>query len=280
MSSVGQTLREAREAKGLTLKDIQESTKIQPHYLKAIEEDRFDRLPGHFYTRAFIRTYAEHVGIDPKPLLAEITKPEEDELESVQEFQTLSRRADREREPSFSLAKWFSRGLLILFLVLVGTVIYTAVDGANMGVDFFSGENSEGEKQTNSESSGEGVDDAGDDTQEEQETEENVEPAVTVEKTSEEGENIYYTVNGTDELTMDVKTSDRVWVEVREGDSKGEVLTSEVLTEGDSQQFTSKNGLYIRVGNPPGLELSVNDTDIATDFKEPRNFIFELNPSE
>ena len=218
MSSVGQTLREAREAKGLTLKDIQESTKIQPHYLKAIEEDRFDRLPGHFYTRAFIRTYAEHVGIDPKPLLAEITKPEEDELESVQEFQTLSRRADREREPSFSLAKWFSRGLLILFLVLVGTVIYTAVDGANMGVDFFSGGNSEDEKQTNPENSGESADNAGGDTQEERETEENVEPAVTVEKTSEEGENIYYTVNGTDELTMDVKTSDRVWVEVREGE--------------------------------------------------------------
>ena len=273
MSSVGQTLREAREARGLTLHDIQEKTKIQPRYLMAIEEDRFDALPGHFYTRAFIRTYAEHIGIDPQPLLSELKEPEGDELESVQEFQQLSRRADRDREPSFSLAKWFQRGLLILFLILVATVIYTAVDGANMGTDLFSGKDKDKPEQTGSDQS---VDVGHEKEKPEIESEETDEPAVTVKKTEEQGENIYYEVTGNDEVTMEVKANAHVWFEVREGDSSGEVLASKEVSEGHSEQFTSEKGLYIRVGNPPGLELTVNETDVPTDYKQPRNIIFEL----
>lgn len=276
MSSVGQTLREAREARGLTLHDIQEKTKIQPRYLKAIEEDRFDVLPGHFYTRAFVRTYAEHIGIDPQPLLSELKEPEGDKLESVQEFQQLGSRADREREPSFSLAKWFQRGLLILFLILVASVIYTAIDGANMGTDLFSGKDQDESEQTGKnnsesvESEEEGAENASKDN------EDNVEPVVTVKQTEEEGENIYYEVSGSEEVAVDLKANARVWFEVREGDASGEVLASKEISDGDSEQFASETGFYIRVGNPPGLELTVNDTEISTDYKRPRNFIFEL----
>ena len=93
MSSVGQTLKEVREARGLTLHDMQEKTKIQPRYLKAIEEDRFHVLPGHFYTRAFVRTYAEHLGVDPQPLLSQLQEPQDHEPEAVPEMSSLSRRA-------------------------------------------------------------------------------------------------------------------------------------------------------------------------------------------
>lgn len=68
---IGKKLREARQAKGYTLDDLQQITKIQKRYLIAIEDEKFDELPGDFYVRAFIKQYANTVGLDGKELLRE-----------------------------------------------------------------------------------------------------------------------------------------------------------------------------------------------------------------
>lgn len=68
---IGKKLREARQAKGYTLDDLQQITKIQKRYLIAIEDEKFDELPGDFYVRAFIKQYADTVGLDGKELLRE-----------------------------------------------------------------------------------------------------------------------------------------------------------------------------------------------------------------
>ena len=63
-SVIGQELQKARLDKGLSLDDIQQATKIQKRYLAAIENGQFDQLPGAFYERAFVRQYANAVGLD------------------------------------------------------------------------------------------------------------------------------------------------------------------------------------------------------------------------
>lgn len=71
MANIGEKLRSAREAMGLSIADVEKTTKIQSRYLTAIENSDFDKLPGDFYVRAFIRQYAQVVGLDGKELLAE-----------------------------------------------------------------------------------------------------------------------------------------------------------------------------------------------------------------
>ncbi|AQR53667.1 transcriptional regulator [Lactobacillus delbrueckii subsp. bulgaricus] len=71
MLGIGEQLRKAREAKGLSISDIEKATKIQSRYLEAIENNDFDKLPGDFYVRAFIRQYAQIVGLDGKELLSQ-----------------------------------------------------------------------------------------------------------------------------------------------------------------------------------------------------------------
>ncbi|OWA33823.1 hypothetical protein B9G55_21040 [Saccharibacillus sp. O16] len=69
MSDLGQQLKDARLQKGLSLEDVQEMTKIRKRYLEAIEQGDFKVLPGSFYVRAFIKTYAEAVDLDAEALL-------------------------------------------------------------------------------------------------------------------------------------------------------------------------------------------------------------------
>jgi cytoskeleton protein RodZ len=67
---VGQELRVARERQGLTLQQLSNSTKISPRVLQAIEAADEARLPAWVFTRAFVRTYAHEVGLDPEDTLA------------------------------------------------------------------------------------------------------------------------------------------------------------------------------------------------------------------
>lgn len=64
--TVGGRLRETREKKGVSLRQIANSTRISVMSLEALERSDFSRLPGGIFTRAFIRAYAEEVGLDPK----------------------------------------------------------------------------------------------------------------------------------------------------------------------------------------------------------------------
>jgi transcriptional regulator with XRE-family HTH domain len=61
---IGTSLREARTRRGLALPDVERATHIRPRYLSALEEERFDTLPGPAYAKGFLRTYADFLGLD------------------------------------------------------------------------------------------------------------------------------------------------------------------------------------------------------------------------
>jgi cytoskeleton protein RodZ len=70
MESLGQSLREEREARSISLEEIASATKIVPRYLEALEADRLDLMPGGFFIKGIIRAYAQAVGLDPEKVLA------------------------------------------------------------------------------------------------------------------------------------------------------------------------------------------------------------------
>ncbi|MDW7761200.1 MAG: DUF4115 domain-containing protein [Acidobacteriota bacterium] len=69
MTGVGGELRKERESRNILLQDISHSTKIVLRYLEALEDDRLDRIPGAFFVRGIIRTYAQAIGLDPQAVL-------------------------------------------------------------------------------------------------------------------------------------------------------------------------------------------------------------------
>jgi hypothetical protein len=64
--SLGQTLRTRREQLGIGLDQVERDTFIRARQLMAIEDDRFDALPGEAYARGFVRTYADYLKLDPE----------------------------------------------------------------------------------------------------------------------------------------------------------------------------------------------------------------------
>ncbi len=62
--SLGDQLRQAREARGLSLRHVSDQTRISMRYLESIEADNFNQLPGGIFNRSFVKAYAKQVGFD------------------------------------------------------------------------------------------------------------------------------------------------------------------------------------------------------------------------
>lgn len=70
--SIGNALRNAREARGETLLDVAHALKLAPKQVEALELERFDLLPGRAFVRGFLRNYARHLGLDGDRLVGRL----------------------------------------------------------------------------------------------------------------------------------------------------------------------------------------------------------------
>src|SRR5512139_3671970 len=94
METLGEQLRRAREARGLSIDQIEEITLINARHLEAIERGAMNTLPSP-YIRAFVREYAAVVGLDPADVLKGF-----DEREAERTRQTATTTDTRPAEPA------------------------------------------------------------------------------------------------------------------------------------------------------------------------------------
>jgi cytoskeletal protein RodZ len=115
-------MRRAREERGLTLRHIAEVTKISVSALEALERDDISRLPGGIFSRAFVRSYAVEIGLDPEETVREfLARFPDDSVTAGSRYVTYDDDADdepRRRRRS---------GVLITVLVLcliIGAILF------------------------------------------------------------------------------------------------------------------------------------------------------------
>src|SRR5438132_10643653 len=87
MPEIGETLRDARMRARIDVSEIEQKTKIRAKYLRALENEEWDLLPGPTYVKSFLRTYAQALGLDGRALLEEYRlnheRPNEHDLQPV-----------------------------------------------------------------------------------------------------------------------------------------------------------------------------------------------------
>jgi len=126
VTELGQKLKEAREAKGLSIDQLHEITKIQKRHLVAIEEGNYDVLPGAFYARAFIKQYADAVGLNGEELLVEhqSTIPQSEKREVPQVSTGQKTQETMQKSSSWPIADHMPKILVALLVIAVGVVIW------------------------------------------------------------------------------------------------------------------------------------------------------------
>ncbi|MGU9540150.1 helix-turn-helix domain-containing protein [Bacillus cereus] len=126
MTELGQKLKETREAKGLSIDQLHEITKIQKRHLVAIEEGNYDVLPGAFYARAFIKQYADAVGLNGEELLVEhqSTIPQSEKREVPQVSTGQKTQETMQKSSSWPIADHMPKILVALLVIAVGVVIW------------------------------------------------------------------------------------------------------------------------------------------------------------
>lgn len=294
---IGERLREARLGKNLSLESIQETTKIQKRYLTAIEEGKFDILPGKFYARAFIKEYAAAVGLDPNELLdefqEEIPQTEEDDNVQYTRIQRSRRENAATKSPTF-----LSFLPTIIVIVLVVGIVFAAwyfykeatAGGSGEPVDspddneitFNSDDNDEGNKET---------DDADDDSDEDQdnadkkEKSDTDEPKLTVvEKgTGASPESTMKLENADDKVKIQLKADEATYLGVQNSDGES-YFEQELSADNSPQEFdvSDDSRIHLNVGNAPALTITVNGTELEYPV-DPKQYVhqkiwIDLNP--
>jgi cytoskeletal protein RodZ len=117
MAELGRVLFQARVGRGLTIEDAERDTRISKRYLEALEREDFSAFPAPFYARAFLRTYAQYLGLDAAQLLAALPHARlEPEVAPLPEI-------NRPTTPGFSI-NWVVAGIVVLFLLAAGLLLY------------------------------------------------------------------------------------------------------------------------------------------------------------
>jgi cytoskeletal protein RodZ len=125
MSELGPRLKQARLAKGVSLRQIEASTKISVGALEALEKDDYARLPGGIFARSFVRAYAGAVGLNPDDTVHEF-------LTEFEKFERDNERSAKRPEITPDDLEFLERQrralrTLRVVLVLVAVVAITAI---------------------------------------------------------------------------------------------------------------------------------------------------------
>jgi len=104
MATFGESLRRERELRGVTLPEISNATKISLRYLRALENNQFDRLPGGIFNRGFVRAVARYLRLDDSHWVGEYVRAAQEEPEMVAQYAPPSAKPASSRVGVWSLA--------------------------------------------------------------------------------------------------------------------------------------------------------------------------------
>lgn len=127
MPEIGATLREARMRARIDITEVEQATKIRAKYLRALENEEWNLLPGSTFIKSFLREYADYLGLDSRTLVEEYKLRYE--RPSEQELAPISPQLGRDRRPSGGVGggrvapRWLIVGaVLVLVVVALGVV--------------------------------------------------------------------------------------------------------------------------------------------------------------
>lgn len=286
MTELGNRLKEARLEKGMSIEDLQTATKIQKRYLIGVEEGNYSMMPGPFYVRAFIRQYAEAVGLNPDELFeqykSEIPSTYKDDIP-----EKLSRVQSRQNVPvrNSKFLDMLPRILIIVFVLgalLLLWYLLPKYTSNEPGPEDTSGDDkirfeqsdeltkdpeedekdSDKDSDKNDEGSTEDEDGESSNGEEEEDGEESEESEQEITVVESSGKNTTYEVRNAEEVELKIVSTGETWISLVNDQNKS--FYRGMLVKGGEQEnttadFTNESQAFIVVGNSANTEIYIND---------------------
>lgn len=266
LTELGTRLKEARLSKGYSLDDLQEITKIQKRYLVAIEEGNYSIMPGSFYVRAFIKQYAEAVGLEIEELLEEFkqeipNQPKEEVAQSISQSPT--RRKLNSRSTS-RLLETMPKIIVALFIIVILVAIWFLYQQKANQPGEEENDTSKVEYEQQEPTPVEPVEE--EETTEETEQpvqEEPEQPTQTISSGTIDGETTSYALSGTDTMKIRIEVSGDTWVGIRD-EAGSEQIEDRVYKSGEVVEFDATANAYarIRLGDSTVAKVFINDVEL------------------
>ncbi|HEY4548970.1 MAG TPA: RodZ domain-containing protein [Bacillus sp. (in: firmicutes)] len=271
LSELGNRLKEARLLKGLSLDALQEITKIQKRYLIGIEEGNFSSMPGKFYVRAFIKQYAEAVGLEPEVLFeefnSEIPNIVSDDIPGhLSRVQTRKSLSDNSSKVLDILPK------VLISILVIGAFVFVWYLLAQKNAGNSTNETAPKDKQEVTYEESTDLSPNNNEQQEEKiqdnstnEKEEVIEEPVApdqelVVSQANKGQSIYELKNA-DKFLLKIVSTGETWVNIK--NSKGESVFQGMLIKGGTESQTvdlsQETEVIVVAGNSIATEIYVND---------------------
>ena len=223
MFEIGNSLREARLRQQLEFPEIEQATKIRSKYLRALEEEQFDVLPGQTYVKGFLRGYAEYLGLDGQLYVDEYNS-------RYVTWEEEPPQAPRRSTAPRSSRNVESRGVLVALAAIAALAVIV------IAAFRFSGDSAD-ENVIPNLGPARGTANA---------------PARTRKRPERRAAPVRRIVR------LEVSAArGSCWVDVRAGSPTGRQIFTGTLVQGERRLFTSRR-LWVRFGAPSNVDLAVN----------------------
>ncbi len=243
MPKVGSKLRETRETKNLTLKDVEQATNIRKKYLDALESGEYRILPGEVYVKGFIRNYSEYLGLDPEEiLLAYKCEETEEQLPETIENSKPKQAVNTKNVGSFKekIHKEKRKNHILYVIVIVMLLV-----GIYWGLDVF----------TTKETTNNNV------SQNNTAVLEKKNEPIQTGKPSKENN----LTKKNESLSLEVQASRRCWVFVL---ADGKKIYEGILEKDEKTVWQAKEKLTVKLGDATALRLFLNKKSITIKAKD------------
>jgi cytoskeleton protein RodZ len=223
MFEIGGSLREARLKRGLTPADVQKAIRIRDRYLQALEEERWEVVPGDAYVKGFLRTYADYLGLDGNLYVDEYNG----RFARHEEAQFVPDRFAR------SGPRLGGKGLLRP-VVVVGVIAVIVAAVAAWQLAGSSGKDTQGSPPVSTQT---------------------VTTTHTTPRKPKKKHNHHVSV-ALPTNAMLVASRGDCWLWIRSGNARGPTVYEATLAQGKTLPVNLKNGpVWIDVGDPPSLDV-------------------------
>jgi cytoskeletal protein RodZ len=279
LSELGQLLKKARLEKGISLEDMQETTKIRKRYLEAIEDGNYKVLPGNFYVRAFIKSYSESVGLDPNEVLSLYRN-----VIPVSKVENQVEPTPRKRTGVKTNDRWSKRVttlVFISFLCFILILMYYFIEKNNKTTD-----NTQNTQQQNKRITNKAVDTLNPNisptTKPNSPTPQASipKPLAEVKLASSVNGVDYYKISKATKIEVQISVSDDCWFEIDEvsgSTSKKMIEQGTIKTGSAMRSWTVEHNVFLRLGKANAAQVKVNGVVIPVgDLPNVKKFQFEL----